>query len=102
MHINCCIHSTLQGDRILFRLKKYIFYPNLSAILDFRVENVFKYQIDVRNGFLVVELAKKVYSYIFVAFICQKLFFHNGAGGHFGFTPLEKNAGIFARDTGAK
>ena len=28
--------------------------------------------------------------------------FHNDAGGHFGFTPLEKNAGIFARDTGAK
>ena len=22
---NCCIHTTLQGDRILFRLKKYIF-----------------------------------------------------------------------------
>ena len=50
----------------------------------------------------MVELAKKVYLFIFVAFICQKLFFHNGAGGHFGFTPLEKNAGIFARDTGAK
>ena len=26
----------------------------------------------------------------------------NGAGGHFRFTPLEKNARIFARDTGAK
>ena len=50
----------------------------------------------------MVELAKKVYLFIFVAFICQKLFFHNGAGGHFGFTPLEKNAGIFPRDTGAK
>ena len=31
-----------------------------------------------------------------------ELFFHNGAGGHFGFTPLEKNAGIFGRDTAAK
>ena len=50
----------------------------------------------------MVELAKKVYLFIFVAFICQKLSFHNGAGGHFGFTPLEKNAGIFARDTGTK
>ena len=50
----------------------------------------------------MVELAKKVYLFIFVAFICQKLFFHNGAGGHFGFPPLEKNAGIFVRDTGAK
>ena len=63
---------------------------------------MFLYQTDVRNGFLVVELFKKVYLFIFVAFICQKLFFHNGAGGHFEFTPLEKNAGIFARDTGAK
>ena len=63
---------------------------------------MFYYQIYVRNVFLVVELAKKVYLFIFVAFICQKLFFHNGGGGHFGFTPLEKNAGIFARDTGAK
>ena len=50
----------------------------------------------------MVELAKKVYLFIFVAFIWQKLFFHNGGGGHFGFTPLDKNAGIFARDTGAK
>ena len=58
--------------------------------------------IQICCGFPVVELAKKTYLYIFVAFICQKLFIHNGAGGHFGFTPLEKNAGIFARDTGAK
>ena len=48
------------------------------------------------------KLAKKVYLFIFVAFIFQNLFFHNGADGHFGFTTLEKNAGIFARDTGAK
>ena len=63
---------------------------------------MFLYQIDVRSGFLVVELVKKVHLFIFVAFICQKIFFHNGGGGHFRFTPLEKNAGIFARDTGAK
>ena len=49
----------------------------------------------------MVELVKKVYLFIFVAFKCQKLFFHNGAGGHFGF-PLETNAGIFAGDTGTK
>ena len=87
MHINCCIH-TLDLDQILFRLKKLIFFPNLSAILDFRVRNVFLYQIDVRNGFLVVELAEKVYLFIFVAFICQKLFFHNGADCHFEFMPI--------------
>ena len=56
-----------------------IFYPNLSVILDCRVRNVFQYQIDVKKGFLVVKLAKNVYLFIFVAFICQKLFFHNGA-----------------------
>ena len=39
--IYCCIHTTLQRNQILFRLKKWIFYPNLSAILDFRVRNVF-------------------------------------------------------------
>ena len=50
----------------------------------------------------MIELSKKVYLFIFVAFICQKLFFNNGPGGHFGFTPPEKNAGIFARDMGAK
>ena len=62
---------------------------------------MFKYQTDVSNRFLVVELSKKVYLFILVDFRCQKLFFHNGVGGHFGFTPLEKNAGIFARVIGA-
>ena len=50
----------------------------------------------------MVEFAKKLYLFIFIAFICQKFSFYNGVGGHFGFTPLEKNAGIFVRDTGAK
>ena len=50
----------------------------------------------------MVELAKKVYLFIFVALYVKSYFFNNGAGGHFGFTPLEKNAGIFARDTRAK
>ena len=82
----------------MFRLKKMIFYLNLLAILDFTVRNVFYYQTDVRNGFLVVELSKNVYLFIFVAFLCQKLFFHNGAGRYFGFTPLEKMPG-FLRGT---
>ena len=46
----------------------------------------------------MVELAKKVYLFIFLAFICQKLFFHNGAGGPFGFTPVKKIPG-FLRGT---
>ena len=74
----------------------------MSVILDFRVRDVFYYHINVRNGFLDVELVNTVYLFIFVAFICQKLFFNNGAWGHFGFTPLEKNAEIFATDTRAK
>ena len=49
----------------------------------------------------MVELSKKVYLFIFVAFILQKLFFHNGTCGHFGFAPLEKNDGIFEKDMGA-
>ena len=32
----------------------------------------------------------------------SKVIFHSGASGHFGFMPLEENAGIFARDVGAK
>ena len=47
-------------------------------------------------------MAKKMFLFIFVALICRKLFFQNGTGGHFGFTPREKNATIFVRDTGAK
>ena len=38
----------------------------------------------------MVELAKKVYLFIFVAFICQKLFFHNGAGGHWIYVSRKK------------
>ena len=45
----------------------------------------------------MVELVKKVYSIMFVAFICQKLFFHNGAVGYFGFTPLKKMPGFLRR-----
>ena len=43
-----------------------------------------------------------MYPYTMEVAICQKLFFHNGAGGHFGLTLLEKNAWIFAGDTAAK
>jgi hypothetical protein len=33
--------------------------------------------------------------------LVQKLIFQDGAGGHLGFGPLAKNAGIFGRDMGA-
>ena len=67
--------TTLRGDQILFRLKKWIFYQNLSAILDFRVRNVFYYQIDVWNGFLVVELAKKSVFIHICSFYMSKVIF---------------------------
>ena len=44
------------------------------------------------------ELAKKVYLFIFVAFNVKSYFVHNGAGGHFGFLPVEKMPG-FLRGT---
>ena len=75
MHINCCIHATLQRDKIMFLLKKMIFYTNFSAILDFNARNVFKYQIDVRNGFLVVELAKKSVFIHICSFYMSKVIF---------------------------
>ena len=34
--------------------------------------------------------------------VIQQLIFQVGAGDHFGFEPLEKNAGIFGRDMVAK
>jgi len=33
--------------------------------------------------------------------LVQRLIFQDCVGGHFGFCPLEKNAGIFGRDRGA-
>ena len=66
----------MHGDQTLFRSKKLRFDPNLPAILDFGVRNLFQYQTNVRNGFLEVELSKKVYLFIFIAFICHKLFFY--------------------------
>ena len=46
-------------------------------------------------------IQKSVFNYIY-SFYMSKVSFYNGASDHFGFMPLEKNAGIFARDIGAK
>ena len=48
------------------------------------------------------DLYEKVSSFMILGQLDQKLFFRAGAGRHFEFGPLEKNAGIFARDLGAK
>lgn len=50
----------------------------------------------------MVDLVEKVYSYMTLGALVQKLIFQDGAGGHLGFGPLAKNAGIFARGLGAK
>jgi len=51
----------------------------------------------------MVDLLKKVSFHVILRALVQKLIFQVGAGGHFGFEPLEKkNAGIFRRDMVAK
>ena len=45
----------------------------------------------------MVDLVEKVYLYLILGALVQTLFFQDGAGGHFGFGPLAKNAGIFSR-----
>ena len=50
----------------------------------------------------MVDLYEKVSSYMILGHLGEKFIFSYGAGRHFEFGPLEKNAGIFARDMGAK
>ena len=48
-------------------------------------------------GILVVDLVDKVYLYLILGALVQTLIFQDGAGAHFGFGPLAKNVGVFAR-----
>ena len=50
----------------------------------------------------MVDLYEKVSSYMILGHLGQKLFFSYGAGRHFEFGPVAKNAKIFTRDLGAK
>ena len=50
----------------------------------------------------MVDLYEKVSSYMILGHLVQKFIFRDGAGRHFEFCPLAQNAGIFARDLGAK
>ena len=50
----------------------------------------------------MVDLHGEVSSYMILGHLGQKFIFSDGAGRHFEFGPLAKNAGIFARDLGAK
>ena len=46
----------------------------------------------------MLDIPEKVSLYMIIGALVQNLIFQNGGGGHFGFWPLAKNAGIFARD----
>ena len=48
------------------------------------------------------DLCENVSSCMILGHLDQMLIFRDGAGRHFEFGPLAKNAGIFARDLGAK
>ena len=50
----------------------------------------------------MVDLYEKVSSYMILGHLGQKFIFSDGTRRHFEFVPLAKNAGIFARDLGAK
>ena len=50
----------------------------------------------------MAEIAEKMYSHLILGGLVQKLIFQDGGGGHFGFGPLAKKPGTFARDLGAK
>ena len=74
----------------------------LAAILLILVSMMFKRQTDVRIGILMVDLVEKVYLSLILGALVQKLIFQDCSGGHFGFCPLAKNAGIFVRDLVSK
>ena len=50
----------------------------------------------------MVDLYEKVSSYMILGHLGQKFIFSDGDGRHFEFSPLAKNAGIFAREMGDK
>ena len=57
----------------------------MAAILDIWVKMMFKRKSDVRIGILVVDLVEKVYLYLILGALVQKLIFQDGAGGHLGY-----------------
>ena len=46
---------------------------------------------NVRIGFLVGFLKEKVYLYLIAGALVQKLFFHDGDGGHLGYISIYDN-----------
>ena len=57
----------------------------MAAILDIWVKMILKRKSDVRIGILVIDLVEKVYLYLILGTLVQKLIFQDGAGGHLGY-----------------
>ena len=74
----------------------------LAAILDILVKMMFKRQTDVIIGILAVDLVEKVYLYLILGALVQKLIFQHGAGGHFRFGPLAKKCRHFCEGPGPR
>ena len=54
----------------------------MAAILDIWVKMMLKRKSDVKIGILVVDLVEKVYLYLILCALVQKLIFQDSAGGH--------------------
>ena len=70
----------------------------LAAILDFPVDMTSQRQTNARIGILVFDSPEKMSLNVYIGALVKNLIFQDGAGGHFGFWPLEKIPNIFARD----
>ena len=97
-----CHFACLQVPWLPVWFKTQFFKMASAAILDFWAKGTSYHQTRITFGILRSELHKKRV----IGHDCwcsgspfgSKLIFQKGVGGHFGFSPPAKNAGIFARD----
>ena len=68
-----------------FTFKSYVFTPTYGGHLGYWVTMMLQRQTDGRVGILMVDLLEKVYSYMILGALVQKLIFQDGTGGHLGF-----------------
>ena len=61
----------------------------MAAILDIWVKMMQLGKSDVRIGILVVDVVEKLYLYLILCALVQKLIFQDGSGGHLGY--LDQN-----------
>ena len=72
----------------------------MAVMLAFCVQMVCKLQTGAIIIILLVDVSKRVPSCMNLCVLIQKLNFQVGAGGHLGFVPPMKKAGILGRDLG--